>query len=253
MTSLVARSLLVGAAVLVAGAAIGLPFPGWSRAVLLGAAVWCAVLDAALVRAERHEIDAAAAPPPVTPAGPVDEALSAPPVGSAPDGPAPDGSAPDGSAPPGSRIVVGSTRDGDPVVVDADCSLVVVGTGALAAAVFVAVVAQVRARARAHGTPVRVASAPDLRPIVTDADEYCPVLPDGQAALVASSACGSGRSSVTTVVLVAGPRTVPRRWDVAIEVSRSGCAVRYPDETRVSPVSPVLPQLLDPSRPSETP
>lgn len=237
MTLLVARCLLVGAAILSAGAAVGLPLAGWSRVALLSAAVWCALLDVVLVRSARLEIDTSGAPPPLTSAGPVDSGAA--------------------SAADGSSVVLGTAAGGDPIVLDDEGSVVVVGTGALAVAVFSAVATQVRARARSQGRPVRVASAPDLRAVVVVGDEHCPVLPGGHAVLAVptggasvgasgrSPVRASGRLPVTSVVLVAGPSTVPRRWDVALEVSRSGCAVRYADETRLSSVSPVLPLLSD--------
>ncbi|WFR66298.1 hypothetical protein P9139_15540 [Curtobacterium flaccumfaciens] len=236
MSPFAARCLLVGAAVVLVAAGVFAPMAGSSRAALIGAAGWCAVLDALLARATRagESIDEAATP---------DVAV----LGSAP-AQAPDlhpflfghDASDDAATATPAGIVLGSAPDGSTVGVGdhAPAHVVIVGGGVLSLAVYRAVVAQVRARSAASGVEVRAASALDLRPVLTSGGEHCPAMPEGTAAVVAAP----GTDDETTVVLVTAGR-MPRRWDLAVEVTRYGCSVRRPGEPRGTPVSPVLPRL----------
>lgn len=237
MSPFAARCLLVGAAVALLATGVFAPMAGSSRAALIGAAGWCAVLDALLARATRAgaSIDAAATPdvavlgsarvqvpdlhPPLIGHAASNDAATATPAG----------------------IVLGTAPDESTVDVgdQAPAHVVIVGAGVLALAVYRAVVAQVRARSAASGVEVRAASALDLRPVLTSGAEHCPSMPEGTAAVAAAP----GTGDETTVVLVTGPGLMPRRWDLAVEVTRYGCSVRRPDEPRGTPVSPVLPRL----------
>ncbi|SOC86580.1 hypothetical protein SAMN05660766_0232 [Curtobacterium sp. 314Chir4.1] len=226
MTPFAARCVLVGAAVAATVAGVVAPLPGPSRAVLLVAATCCAVIDVLLVRATRAEAarptDAAA----VTTIGPVAVVP---------------GPSDDAGPPARPTIVLGSTDEGRTIAVEGrgPTHIAVVGTGVLAAAVFRAVAAQVRTAAAASGTPIRVASAPELRTLLANPDEPCPPMSDGTAAVVGDV----GARAPTTAVLVPGPGQVPRAWDLLVEVTRYGCTVRRRDETTGVPVSPVLPEL----------
>ena len=228
MTPFAARCVLVGAAVAATVAGVVAPVAGTSRAVFFVAATCCAVIDVLLVRAMRAAGAEAARPDvaAVTTIGPVAVA----------PGPS------DDAGPPAlPTIVLGSTDEGRTIAVDGrgPTHIAVVGTGVLAVAVFRAVAAQVRTAAAASGTPIRVASAPELRTLLANPDEPCPPMSDGTAAVVGDV----GARDPTTAVLVPGPGQVPRTWDVAVEVTRYGCTVRRRDETTGVPVSPVLPEL----------
>ncbi|MBA8990520.1 hypothetical protein FHW23_001766 [Curtobacterium pusillum] len=245
MSPFLARCLLVVAAIVLLSAGVVGPVAGASRAVLIGAAGWCAVLDLLLVRATRRaETDTDADVVVLRPGASTEPAsgqASRSPWGQGTDaapGPRDDH---DPTGPP-STVVLGTGRDGSAIGLGhgAPAHIVVVGAGVLAVAVFRAVAAQVRARGVASGDGIRVGSAPDLRSVVASGSEHCPPLPDGTAALVTDPGDGD---APTTVVLVPGLGQMPRRWDVAVEVTRYGCSVRRPNEPQGTPVSPALPQL----------
>lgn len=122
--------------------------------------------------------------------------------------------------------------------------MVVVGAGVLADAVFRAIAEQVRAGAAADDDIRSVtASGPRCDVDAGDGpggDGDALGLPDHTAVLARLDAQGR---AVGTVVLVAGLGSLPRRWDVAVEVSRYGCSVRCPDEQHSTEVRPVLPLL----------
>ncbi|MGN8048554.1 hypothetical protein ACTJKO_02615 [Curtobacterium sp. 22159] len=250
MTPFTARCCLVGTAIVLLGAGIGAPLADVARAVVIGAAGACAVLDRLLVRAVRT-------PHPAGDEAADDEAADA----EAAVGPADVRVVPgrtsrsDDSPPTAARtqadahdvrvapVVLGTAQDGSVLTLHGGTPehVVVAGGGVLALAVFRAVAAQVRAAAVASRATVRIAAAPDLRPALTSGDEPCPVLPDGTAALVTDPVRGDCR---TSIVFVSDPGRWPRRWDVAVEVTRYGCTVRRSGEDRGRPVSPVLPRLM---------
>ncbi|MCC8906646.1 hypothetical protein [Curtobacterium sp. GD1] len=253
MSPFTARCTLVGAAVvlLVVGLVVRVEWP--SRAVLLGAAGCCAVLDVLVVRATRVRRSRGAecvadvvalVPTPSGQPGPVDGAV--------------------GTGTHRRPIVLGTASNGCELAVD-DRSrphIVVIGSGVLALAVFRAVVSQVRAAA-GPDDEVRAACGAEARAVVAAGADHCPAMPSGTAAVVVDRpahtasperppraasperpdrACSPTR---TTVVLVPGLSVLPRHWDVAVEVTRHGCAVRHPHERRGTPVAPALPQLQD--------
>lgn len=253
MSPVAARCALVGAAVLLLVAALVVPVAGALRAVLLGAAGCCAVLDVLVVRAgtarltrgRHHEVD---------------EVVLAP-TSAVLDLPAVDDDA--GGAADGRPVVLGTTPDGRVVSVDARSRphILVIGSGALALAVFRAVAAQVRAAA-GPDDDVRVASSADARALVGAGTGRCPPMPSGTAAIVvgpADRAHGDGTctrderaigstppGTGATAVLVPGLSIVPRLWDVAVEVTRHGCTVRFPHDARGTVVVPALPRLGGP-------
>lgn len=249
MTPLTARSLLVGAAVVVVGVGVIAPVDGVARTVLLAAGACCAVLDVLLVRSLRTGLRTEPRSGAGTVVGAPDRMDPDPGPCSAlvADGlprPVPDERS-DGT------LMLGTDDRGRVVEFDPreQAHLVVVGAGVLAVAVFRAVAEQVRALATAAGAEVRVGSAPELRPVVAVGEEPCPALPSGTAVLAVSpserdrTAPGDRLTRRATVVLVPGSTALPRRWDVAIEVGRSGCRVRRPAEVRGTPMSPPLPRL----------
>ena len=230
MTPFAARCFLVGSAMALTCAGVVAPVSGASRSVVLAAAACCAVLDVALARSTRGSVRF------------VDQAvLGAPPVLA---------DAAVQTEPDAQVLRLGTSEDGGAVEVStADgVHLVVVGSGVLATAVFRALGVQLRDTAVRTGADVRAASAPDLRddepsagvPTVDDGPHD---LPGGCATIVIDPA-GPAPASL---VLVPGPSHQPRRWDVAIDVTRYGCAVRRPGEPRTAPISPALPLLGAPS------
>lgn len=230
MTPFAARCFLVGSAMALACAGVVSPVTGGSRAVVLTAAGCCAALDVALARSTRGSDRF------------VDEVVLGVPAVLA--------DAAVASEPDEHVLRLGTSEDGSPVEVStADgVHLVVVGTGALATAVFRVLGVQLRDTAARSGADVRAASAPDLRDdepstgVPTDADALHE-LPEGCATIVIDPAGPTPAS----LVLVPGPSHHPRRWDIAIDVTRYGCAVRRPGEPRSTPFSPALPLLGAPS------
>lgn len=270
MTPLVARTALVGVAIVLVAVGVLAPVAGTTRAVLLGAAGCCAVLDVLVVRTDRMRRDdrgnagspvAVVHPPERTAVGPTvhgrspvhtpDSDDQAP--GRTRDPDCAPSALPGGDAPPTDRppILLGTTPGGLDVTFDdrAQAHIVVVGTGVLALAVFRAVAAQVHAAA-GPTAEARSASSSDLRSVVAPGDVPCPALPTDTAVVVVDRGAGSdgpppGRPARTTVVLVPGLSVLPRRWDVAVEVTRHGCTVRDHGERRGIPVSPTLPRFGD--------
>jgi hypothetical protein len=239
MSPFAARCTLVGAAVLVLVAALVVPVAGSLRAVLFCAAGCCAVLDVLVVRAGTARLARGRHPE-------VDEVVLAP-TSAKLDLRAVDDDA--GGVADGRPVVLGTTPDGRVVSVDARSGphVVVIGSGALALAVFRAVAAQVRAAAGPNDD-VRVASSADARGLVGAGTDQCPPMPSGTAAIVVGTpdrADGDGTSRAT-VVLVPGLSVVPRLWDVAVEVTRHGCTVRFPHDARGTDVVPALPRLGGP-------
>ena len=230
MTPFTARCFLVASAMVLAVAGALAPLSGAPRAVVLTAAGCCAVLDVLLARWTRA-------------AGFVDDVVLGPPavlaVAEVDTGPV-------------ERVLrLGTGEQGEAVDVPTagGVHLVVVGTGVLATAVFRALGVQLQDTAERSGTDVRAASATDLRgevlrsrSVATDRDCRHD-LPEGCAALVLDPA-GPTQASL---VLVPGPSHHPRRWDVAIDVTRYGCAVRRPGEPHGTLLSPALPMLGAPS------
>lgn len=230
MTPLVARTALVGVAIVLVAAGVLAPVAGTTRVVLLGAAGCCAVLDVLVVRTDRVRRDdrgnagspvAVVHPPERTAVGRTvfDRNPGHAPYGAqghAPDpdaqvqghAPEPDDRAPGltrdpdrapsapsgGDAPPTDRppILLGTTPGGRDVTFDdrAQAHIVVVGTGILALAVFRAVAAQVHAAA-GPTAEARSASSPDLRSVVAPGDVPCPALPTDTAVVVVDHGAGS--------------------------------------------------------------
>lgn len=251
---LVARCLLVGASVALAAVGVLARLPGPSRAVLLVAAACCAGLDLVLVR--------------TWPTGRSLETVVVvgPPVRDECEAAAADGTRSVSRPLDPGRITLGTEPDGHAVTVDVvgtRTHVVVVGRGAVAHAVFRALAVQVLAVAGAQGFAVRSAAPHDLAALVgssgtSSANGTTHVaagsvrvlrrdLPEGTA-VVAADPCGP---APLTVVLVPGHGQVPRRWDVAIEVTRYGVTVRRRDEARGRAVAPALP-CLDASHPAVT-
>ncbi|WP_144712189.1 hypothetical protein [Curtobacterium pusillum] len=276
MSPLVARCVLVGAAIVLAVVGVLAPVAGAPRAVVFGAAVCCALLDVLLVRGgaqdrgDAERVAVVVRPPPL-PGSPLTGPLL----------PVPTLVGPGASG----VVVLGATPDGRPAELGLDrpVHVVVVGCGALAVAVFHAVGEQLRARATPAGAhahargrttatadlpDVREAGAPDVAsPPAPDAGTLPapdagtlpapdagtlpapdpgspptprPPMPPGTAVLAAIPPDGS---EPTTVVLVPGTGTIPCRWDAVVEVTRYGCALRRPDDDRATAIAPVLPQL----------
>lgn len=253
MTPFTARCTLVGAAVVLLVVGLVVPVEWPSRAVLLGAAGCCAVLDVLVVRATRVRPSRGAecgadvavlVPTPSGQPGTVDRAV--------------------GTGTHRRPIVLGTASNGRELAVD-DRSrphIVVIGSGVLALAVFRAVAAQVRAAA-GPDDEVRAACGPEARAVVAAGADHCPAMPSGTAAVVVDRPAHTGSPNGpahaanperpdracpptrTTVVLVPGLSVLPRHWDVAVEVTRHGCTVRHPHERRGTPVTPALPQLQD--------
>ncbi|SFF74868.1 hypothetical protein [Curtobacterium sp. YR515] len=278
MSPFTARCTLVGAAVVLLVVGLVVPVEWPSRAVLLGAAGCCAVLDVLVVRATRVRRSrgtecvadvAVLVPTSSGPPGAENETV--------------------GTGTHRRLIVLGTASNGRELAVD-DRSrphIVVIGSGVLALAVFRAVASQVRAAA-GPDDEVRAACGAEARAVVAAGTDHCPAMPSGTAAVVvdrpahtasperpprasnpdhAASAAspddadrpGSPNGPAhaanperpdracpptrTTVVLVPGLSVLPRHWDVAVEVTRHGCAVRHPHERRATPVAPALPQL----------
>ncbi|WIB76082.1 hypothetical protein DEJ28_10365 [Curtobacterium sp. MCPF17_002] len=246
MSPFVARCLLVGAAMVLAVVGVVVPLSGVPRATVLVAAAWCAALDVVLVRSSRGAGSAGSAG---------DAVVLGPPAPS----PGAHGSTTAQRSPPvplvRRSVTLGTGRDGrtvDVVIDGRPMHLVVVGVGVLAHAVFRALavqVSEVSADADADaGVVARCAAALDLRDLVTwhpsGAEPVrCPRLPDDTAALVVDPA---GRAPLT-LVLVPGLRQLPRRWDVAVEVTRYGCTTRRHHESRGTAIAPALPQLEPPA------
>ncbi|MFJ3319768.1 MULTISPECIES: hypothetical protein [unclassified Curtobacterium] len=281
MTPFTARCTLVGAAVVLLVVGLVVPVEWPSRAVLLGAAGCCAVLDVLVVRATRVRRSRGAEC-----GADVADVVVLVPTPSGQSGPV------DGTVGTGTHrrpIVLGTASNGREVAVD-DRSrphIVVIGSGVLALAVFRAVVSQVRAAA-GPDDEVRAACGAEARAVVAAGADHCPAMPSGTAAVVvdrpahaaspdhasraakadhpdraahpddadrAGSPNGPAHAASperpdracpptrTTVVLVPGLSVLPRHWDVAVEVTRHGCTVRHPHERRGTPVAPALPQL----------
>jgi hypothetical protein len=229
VSSFTARCLVVAAAIALLVVGVLSPVGGGARAVLIGAAACCAVVDVVLHRS----------PQPVH----SDPVVVVAPAAPAPEPDAPSGR-PDGEQAPGS-LVLGHRPDGRRVEATAAPHVVVVGAGVLADAVFRGVAEQVRASAgAAAGDDVRSITA--AGPRHGDAgdgpggDGDALGLPEHTAVLARLDARGR---AVGSVVLVAGLGALPRRWDVAVEVTRYGCSVRRPDEQHGVRVRPVLPLL----------
>lgn len=207
MTPFAARCVLVGAAVVLALAGLLAPVAGWSRPVLFAAGGCCTVLDVLLHRCTRSDDRDA-------PRVSVDRGVSATERYVRQDGPA--------------RLLLGHRSDGVPDETDVTGHVVVVGTGVLAAAVFEAIAEQVRAAAEqdddVRGAPWEGARA----------------LPEGTAVLARLDRAGHPHG---TVVLVPGLGTMPRVWDVVVEVTRYGCTVRRPADRRGAELRPTLPVL----------
>jgi hypothetical protein len=253
MTPFTARCTLVGAAVVLLVVGLVVPVEWPSRAVLLGAAGCCAVLDVLVVRATRVRRSrgtecvadvAVLVPTPSGQPGTVDRAVR--------------------TETHRRPIVLGTASNGRELAVD-DRSrphIVVIGSGVLALAVFRAVAAQVRAAA-GPDDEVRAACGAEARAVVAAGADHCPAMPSGTAAVVVDRAAHAASPdhasraangdhpdracppTRTTVVLVPGLSVLPRHWDVAVEVTRHGSTVRHPHERRGTPVAPVLPQLQD--------
>lgn len=272
MTPFTARCTLVGAAVVLLVVGLVVPVEWPSRAVLLGAAGCCAVLDVLVVRATRVRRSRGAE----CGADVADVAVLVPTPSGQPG-------TVDGAVRTETHrrpIVLGTASNGSELSVD-DRSrphIVVIGSGVLALAVFRAVASQVRAAA-GPDDEVRAACGAEARAVVAAGADHCPAMPSGTAAVVVdrppraaspdrpasaaspddSDRAGSpnGPASAanperpdracpptrTTVVLVPGLSVLPRHWDVAVEVTRHGCTVRDPHERRATPVAPALPQL----------
>lgn len=209
MTPFAARCVLVGTAIVVVLAGLLAPVAGWSRPVLFAAGGCCAVLDVLLHRSTRADdgdgLQAA-----------VDRGVPVPERAVRHGGP--------------ERLLLGHRPDGTPDETDVTGHVVVVGTGVLAAAVFGAIAEQVRATAE-RDDDVRAAPTGDA-----------PALPEGTAVLARLDRAGRPDR---TVVLVPGIGTMPRVWDVAVEVTRYGCTVRRPADRRGTALRPILP-VLDP-------
>lgn len=261
MPFLAARSLLVGAAVVLVlvGAVVSLA-PS-SRAAVLGAGACCAVLDVALVRSVRAVVPGDA----VVQVGPRSTSAVAPVLAGDEDRPAlDDGDDPADRADRTDRtnsadrgvatILLGHTDDGGPVTTGTGGHVVVVGSGALARGVFRSVVEQVRAA----GPPgvERVAGDPGLRDDLPAAGGACPTLPADTAVFVRLGPDGRPDASV---VLVPGLGQLPRLRDATIIVTRYGCTLGDRDTTpprpwaepssgpartaRGTPFTPILPLL----------
>ncbi|MBF4608392.1 hypothetical protein [Curtobacterium sp. VKM Ac-1393] len=209
MTPFAARCVLVGTAILLVLAGLLAPVAGWSRPVLFAAGGCCAVLDVLLHRSTR----AAGGDEPRAPA---DHGVPVPDRAVGVDGPA--------------RLLLGHRPDGTPDETDVTGHIVVIGTGVLAAAVFEGIAEQVRAAAERDDD---VRGAPS---------ERVPPLPEGTAVLARLDRAGHPHG---TVVLVPGLGTMPRVWDVVVEVTRYGCTVRRPADRRGVALRPTLP-VLDP-------
>ncbi|QKS16361.1 hypothetical protein HUN59_09170 [Curtobacterium sp. Csp2] len=241
MSLLVARTALVGTAVLLGLAAVLLALDGPARAVLFGAACCCALLD----RASSRSL-------PTTSDEPEPESTRTRPLpGTSDDPPARQAQS------RRSDLLLGHDDDGEPIghelgTPGLPTHLVVVGTGALALAVFVELADLLRATATATGTAtagfggaVRTALADDLvdaRPPVAALDG-APAgvsLPAETAVAVLSDADERIR---TTIVLVPSERMQPRAWDTVVEVTRYGCAVRRAQDHRSRALDPALPSL----------
>lgn len=241
MSLLVARTALVGTAVLLGLAAVLLALDGPARAVLFGAACCCALLD----RASSRSL-------PTTSDEPEPESTRTRPLpGTSDDRPARQAQS------RRSDLLLGHDDDGEPIghelgTPGRPTHLVVVGTGALALAVFVELADLLRATATATGTAtagfggaVRTALADDLvdaRPPVAALDG-APAgvsLPAETAVAVLSDADERIR---TTIVLVPSERMQPRAWDTVVEVTRYGCAVRRAQDHRSRALDPALPSL----------
>ncbi|MDR6572925.1 hypothetical protein J2X60_001567 [Curtobacterium sp. 320] len=256
MTPFTARCTLVGAAVVLLVVGLVVPVEWPSRAVLLGAAGCCAVLDVLVVRANRVRRSRGAE----CVADVADVAVLVPTPSRQPG-------TVDGAVRTETHrwpIVLGTASNGCELAVD-DRSrphIVVIGSGVLALAVFRAVAAQVRAAA-GPDDEVRAACGAEARAVVAAGADHCPAMPSGTAAVVvdrAAHAVSPDHASRaangdhpdracpptrTTVVLVPGLSVLPRHWDVAVEITRHGCTVRHPHERRGTPVAPALPQLQD--------
>lgn len=259
MSLLVARTALVGTAVLLGLAAVLLALDGPARAVLFGASCCCALLDRAATRSLRATSDE---PEP-------ESTRTRPLPGTSDDPPARQAQS------RRSDLLLGHDDDGEPIghelgTPGRPTHLVVVGTGALALAVFVeladllratasttattttTVTATGTATATATGTAtagfggaVRTALADDLvdaRPPVAALDG-APAgvsLPAETAVAVLSDADERIR---TTIVLVPSERMQPRASDTVVEVTRYGCAVRRAQDHRSRALDPALPSL----------
>lgn len=241
MRLLVARSLLVGASLVLLAVGVLAPSDGWSRATVLVAAACCAGLDVLVVRSAGRTND---------PAG---QTIVAP---APPDRWSPPQAAPVPVLPVHPVITAGRRPDGGPVELDVDgrrAHIVVSGVGALAHAVFRALAVQVHALTERRGPVVRSAAAIDVEPLVrgaldtaradpaadVDRRARCPPLPEGTAVVAVDP---SGPSPLT-LVLVRGLAQLPRRWDLLVEVTRYGCTVRRPGDSRGTPIVPALPVL----------
>lgn len=255
MSLLVARTALVGTAVLLGLAAVLLALDGPARAVLFGAACCCALLD----RASSRSL-------PTTSDEPEPESTRTRPLpGTSDDPPARQAQS------RRSDLLLGHDDDGEPIghelgTPGRPTHLVVVGTGALALAVFVELADLLRATATTTATvtttakvtttvtgtetaviggAVRTALADDLvdaRPPVAALDG-APAgvsLPAGTAVAVLSDADERIR---TTIVLVPSERMQPRAWDTVVEVTRYGCSVRRAQDHRSRALDPALPSL----------
>lgn len=253
MSLLVARTALVGTAVLLGLAAVLLALDGAARAVLFGASCCCALLDRAATRSLRTTSDE---PEPESTRRHLDP-------GTSDDRPARQAQSlrPD--------LFLGHDDDGEPIghelgTPGRPTHLVVVGAGALALAVFVELAGLLRATATATATTtttgtttatgtatailggdVRTALADDLvdAPPPGTTLDGAPAgvsLPAGTAVAVLSDADERIR---TTIVLVPSEWMRPRAWDTVIEVTRYGCAVRRVQDQHPRALDPALPAL----------
>lgn len=258
MTPFAARCTLVGAAVVLVAFGVVAPIGGSSRAVLIGAGACCALIDVVLVRAMRNSTtdDRVAVIEPPRPATSADatDPETAEQARSTTSATTADGAAPTsattaaGAAPTAvPSIVLGHDPDGRLVELhDQDdggpTHVVVIGTGAVAVAVFRAVAEQLRRAATRFDGGTRAACDPELRAALGlgSGTEPCPPLPEDLAVVTTVHPDGGITS---TAVLVPGSGQLPRRWNVAVEVTRYGCTVRRPAHSRGVALSPVLPEL----------
>lgn len=255
MSLLVARTALVGTAVLLGLTAVLLALDGPARAVLFGAACCCALLDRASTRSLRTTSDESE--PESTRTHPL--------PGTSDDRPARQAQS------LRSELLLGHDGEGEPIghelgTSDRPTHLVVVGAGALALAVFVEFAGLLRATPTAtaaataiasgtvtvtgtetagFGGAVRTALADELvdalSPIAAlDAARATKSLPAGTAVAVLTDADGRIR---TTIVLVPSDRLRPRAWDTLVEVTRYGCSVRRVQDHRSRGLDPALPAL----------